>query len=117
MLEMLRRFIKVITEYPFHCFRFIFGNILIGATQVISIGSLFPILYTIIDQKDQANIFIKYFNQALSLVGLEPTLASYLLLFVAIALISAVTIVLVEKNQAHFLRLLEEKMRLSLVDW
>lgn len=108
-------FRDVTAEYPFHSFRFFFGSVLVGVTQVVSIGSLFPIISTISGQKDPSNRFIQYFDQLLIFLGLDVGLANYLFLFIAIASLSAGIFIVVEIDQGKFLRKLEGKLRQSLM--
>jgi len=108
-------FRDVTAEYPFHSFRFLFGSVLVGLTQVVSIGSLFPIISTVSGQKDPSNRFIQYFDQLLIFLGLDVGLANYLFLFIAIASLSAGIFIVVEIDQGKFLRKLEGKLRQSLM--
>jgi ATP-binding cassette subfamily C protein len=116
MRKLFKIFGDIAREYPFHCLRFIAGNVIMGTAQVVSIGCLFPILHRITAQKGEDNLFIKYFDRVLGFFGFETNLLNYLLLFITVALISAIVFLLAEMAQAQFLKLLEEKNRRSLIE-
>lgn len=106
---------RVTIGHPLHSLFFFLGVTLVGLTQVVSIGSLYPIVQYLIDPKGQPNAVIKQFNRLLALFGQAPVLPNYLLLFLAISLIAAVIYILLETYQAFFLQNLEYNERCSLV--
>ncbi len=88
---------------------------MVGATQVVSIGSLYPVVSAVIDQKDQTNVLIQYFDKIINMFGLNVSLINYLILFITISVISGVIYVIVEIDQGRFLRKIEYQLRYSFV--
>lgn len=114
-IKLLRVTIKAISDYPFHSLLFFSGITLVGLTQVASIGSLYPIILTLLDQNTKGNALIRYFDKVLSLAGVTPGLLNYLLLFLIVSAVSALIYILLEIYQGFFLRRLEFNERYSLV--
>ncbi|MCX5829733.1 MAG: ABC transporter ATP-binding protein [Deltaproteobacteria bacterium] len=115
MIKLLKIVARVITGHPLHSLFFILGVTFVGLTQVVSIGSLYPIAQYLMDPHSQPNAIIKQFDRILIICGQTPDLLNYLVLFLAISFISACFYVVLETYQAFFLRNLEYKERQSLL--
>ncbi|MFC1807242.1 ATP-binding cassette domain-containing protein [Candidatus Omnitrophota bacterium] len=110
-----RIFLEALAKYPFRSFRFFVGNFFVGIAQVVSIGSLYPIIAAVIEQNSQSGRLIKYFDKVLYIFGCEPVLMSYLFLFIGIASLSAGIFVAVGIDQGRFLKVMEIELRQSIV--
>lgn len=115
MIKILKIVIRVITGFPLHSLFFFLGVTFVSFTQVVSIGSLYPVAQYLMDPHAQPNAIIKQFDRILVLCGQTPDLLSYLILFLTISLVSAGIYILLETYQAFFLRNLEYKERQSLI--
>jgi len=115
LIKLLKIVARVITDHPLHSLFFFLGVTFLGLAQVVSIGSLYPIVQYLMDPHSQPNAIIKQFDRVLNMCGQTPDLLNYLLLFLAISLTSALFYVALETYQAFFLRNLEYKERQSLL--
>jgi subfamily B ATP-binding cassette protein MsbA len=114
LTKLFKIFVGVITGHPLHSLFFFIGITIVGVTQIVSIGSLYPIAQYLMDPNGQPNTVIRQFNRLLTIFGYTSNLLNYLLLFLIISFISALVYVLLETYQAFFLRNLEYNERYSL---
>lgn len=116
ILKLFRIFIKVVTDNPFQSMLIFIGITFVGTIQIVTIGSIYPIIQSVIGQSDQVgNTVIGYYNYLLGIVGLKSGLRNYLLLFITATTLSGIIFLISEAQQAYFLRRLEFAQRFSLV--
>lgn len=115
MIKLLKIVTRVITGHPLHSLFFFLGVTLVGLTQVVSIGSVYPIAQYLMEPHGQPNTIIKQFDRILAICGQTPNLLNYLALFLTISFVSACVYIVLETYQAFFLRNLEYKERQSLL--
>ncbi|MBF0531673.1 MAG: ABC transporter ATP-binding protein [Candidatus Omnitrophica bacterium] len=101
-------------RYPGHTVRFLLGNILASCSQIVSIGSLYPIIYVILNKNVGNDKVGRLFNTVFAALHWEPNLLNYLLLFTGVSFVSTVVFIAVEVDQNRFLRRLEYDTRSEL---
>jgi len=105
--DMIRVFVQAVARYPFRSLVFLAGTLLIGTTQVVSVGATFPILSTVTGNAGQDSQLIAMFNQVLVQLHLPVSLTGYIILFLCIGVLSRLIHVAVDLYQGLFIRLLE----------
>ena len=106
--------LEVLLQYPGTSLRFFVENIFLGSLQIISIGSLYPIIFVVMNNDTGGNnVYIKFFNKILAFAGLQNSLGNYLILAIFIASMSLILSMLIDFDQTSFLRKLEYKLRMS----
>lgn len=115
MFRLLHLFKTVTVQHPFHSLFFFLGVTFVGLMQTISLGSLYPIINSLMAQNKGADILTAYFDRILFTLELVPGLTNYLILFLSVSFVSATAFILLQIYQALFLRNLEFNVRSSLM--
>lgn len=105
--DLIKIFYRIIVKYPFRSLIFLVGTLLVGTTQVVTIGAAYPILSSAIGKVDSNNPIILFFNRIIELVSLPINLATYIILFLGLGIFSSFIYMVVEIFQGRFIRFLE----------
>ena len=88
-IDLIKVFYRVIVKYPFRSLIFLVGTLLVGITQVVTIGAAYPILSSAIGKVDSNNPIILFFNRIIELASLPINLATYIILFLGLGIFSS----------------------------
>lgn len=114
--RLFEMFWEVVIKNPLHSIVFFLWINFSGFLQIVSIGCIYPILNTTLNQGDDSNKLIKFLNRILGYFGLEENLLNYLLVFLSLSMFSGIVYVGSEVYQAFFLKKLEINERMLVVN-
>lgn len=111
--NILKILLSLFSRYPFQSIRFFIGNIFLGIFQIISIGSLYPIIFVVIGKEEKGNTYIDFFNNILHFSGFESSLQNYFILSIILAFLSVIFALIIDFDQGVFIKRLEAEMRIN----
>lgn len=105
--DLINIFYRIIVKYPFRSLIFLAGTLLVGTTQVVTIGAAYPILSAVVGNVESNNPIILFFNRIIEWLNLPINLATYIILFLGLGILSSFIYIMVEIFQGVFIRYLE----------
>lgn len=113
--------VKAIRLYPVESLLFLVGTIISSMGQVVTIGSLLPVLTVLLSEGGQFDETVggrasQMVGVVLKGLGLEGTLGALLMVFLLVALVCSLLGWLTDTYQAVYLRKMEDDVRFDLVN-
>ncbi len=114
-LKLFKEYKKTIFSHPFHSLLFVTGIIVSSFTQMLSFGTLYPIVMYVINKEAKDNRIINIFKDILSFIYLEANLLNFLIVFILLSAISTAFYILIQVQQGFFIRNIEINLRSELL--
>jgi ABC-type multidrug transport system fused ATPase/permease subunit len=104
-------FASLFRRGPFRTSRFILGCIVVGFTEIVSIGMILPIVNDVIGEEAEDSFFSELSRGILSWFGLEPSIGSNLCLFLTVSFLSACIYLAVSHDRARYIFVHEVELK------
>ena len=114
--KLFKEFGLIVFSFPFHSLIFVAGILVSSVTQMLSLGTLYPIVMYVIQKNSEENKFLSFFRSFLEILHLDFNLLNLLVLFIALSIISNSVFILIQVQQAFFIRNLEVRRRSILIN-